>query len=78
MPGFYDALNSLKPKKLKKHYVKIEGVDVEVNLKKKLEIQQVGEANYFCQQVANGMIVCKKPIVSKEQKQTVLCWVWRL
>ena len=72
MPGFFEALNNLEPKKPKKHYVKIEGVDVEVNLKQKLEIQQVGEANYFCQQMANGMIVCRKPIVPKEQKQPVL------
>ena len=72
MPGFFDALEKFKGKADKKHFVDIDGQNIEVTLKQKLEIQQSGEDNYFCQKGPNGIIVCKKPLVPREQKQKQL------
>lgn len=72
MPGFYDALNNRNTNLQKKHFVTIQGQNIEVSLEQKLQIQKAGEDAYFCQKGPNGIIVCKKPIVPKEQKQTQL------
>ena len=72
MPGFFDALEKFKGKADKKHFVDIDGQNIEVTLKQKLEIQRSGEDSYFCQKGPNGLIVCKKPLIPKEQKQTQL------
>ena len=65
MPGFFEALEKFKDKKTKKHFVS-------VSLEQKLEVQRVGETEYFCKKGPNGSVICKKPIVPKEQQQTSL------
>ena len=73
MPGFFEALEKFKNKEQKKHFVTIEGQELEVSLEQKLQIQKAGEDAYFCQKGPNGVIICKKPIVPREQKQSQLC-----
>lgn len=46
MSGLFDALKNFKPVS-KKHFVTVEGKQVEVSLKQKLEIIQHGEENYI-------------------------------
>ena len=72
MPGFFEALENFKHKEIKKHTVVIQGQSVEVSLEQKLEIQQAGEDAWMLQKGPTGMIVCRKPIIPKEQKQTQL------
>ena len=72
MPGFFEALEKFKNKEPKKHFVNIDGNNIEVSLKQKLDIQRSGETNYFCQKGPNGIVICKSPIVPKEQQQAVL------
>ena len=72
MPGFFDALEKFKGKPHKKHFVDIDDQHIEVTLEQKLETQQSGEDSYVCQKGPNGMIVCKKPVIRREQKQKQL------
>jgi hypothetical protein len=72
MPGFFEALDNFKNKEVKKHTVMIQGESVEVSLEQKLEIQQSGENAWMLQKGPTGMIVCRKPIIPKEQRQTEL------
>ena len=72
MPGLFEALDNFKNKETKKHTVVIQGESVEVSLEQKLEIQQSGENAWMLQKGPTGMIVCCKPIIPKEQKQTEL------
>ena len=72
MPGFFEALEKFKDKAEKKHFVTIEGQSLQVDLSKKLEIQRVGESNYFCQKGPNGAIICRKPNMPPEQRQPQL------
>ena len=72
MPGFFEALDNFKNKETKKHTVVIQGESVEVSLEQKLEIQQLGENAWMLQKGPTGMMVCRKPIVPKEQRQTEL------
>lgn len=46
MPGFFEAINNIKPV-VKKHMVTIQGKQIEVDLQKKLEIQSKGEDKYM-------------------------------
>ena len=72
MPGFFEALDNFKNKETKKHTVVIQGESVEVSLVQKLEIQQSGENAWMLQKGPTGMMVCRKPVVPKEQRQTEL------
>jgi hypothetical protein len=72
MPGFFEALDNFKNKETKKYTVVIQGESVEVSLEQKLEIQQSGEDVWMLQKGPAGMMVCRKPIVPKEQRQTEL------
>ena len=56
MPGFFEAINRLKPVVKKKHTVIIQGQSIEVSLEKKLEIQKAGECNYM---IKNGKITLR-------------------
>lgn len=75
MPGFFEALEKFKDKKTKKHFVSVDGETIEVSLEQKLEVQRVGETEYFCKKGPNGSVICKKPVVPKEQQQTMLAKV---
>ena len=72
MPGFFEALDNFKNKSVKKHFVTIDEQQIEVSLLQKLDILKSGEENYFCQKGPNGEIICKRPVVPKEQQQTQL------
>ena len=64
MPGFFEALENLKPKK-KVHTVTIQGQSVVVTLEKKLEIMQAGEDAYTWKK---GEVVKKKRIPAEQQQ----------
>ena len=73
MPGFFEALDKFdKNRKPNKHFVSIDGLNIETTLEQKLQIQKTGEDAWMCQKGPNGIILCKKPIVPVEQKQTQL------
>jgi hypothetical protein len=72
MPGFFEALDNFKNKETKKYTVVIQGESVEVSLEQKLEIQQSGENAWMLQKGPTGMMICRKPNVPKEQRQTEL------
>ena len=72
MPGFFEALDNFKNKETKKHTVVIQGESVEVSLEQKLEIQQSVENAWMLQKGPTGMMICRKPNVPKEQRQTEL------
>ena len=73
MPGFFEALDKFdKNRKPNKHFVTIDGLNIETTLEQKLQIQRTGEHAWMCQKGPNGIILCKKPIVPAEQKQTQL------
>lgn len=72
MPGFFEAFNKFKNKNEKKHFVTVDKQQVEVSLQQKLDILKAGEENYFCQRGPNGAVICRRPIVPKEQQQTQL------
>ena len=57
MPGFFEALDKFKNKSDKKHFVTIDEEQIEVSLLQKGQ---------------NGAIICKRPVVPKEQQQTQL------
>jgi hypothetical protein len=72
MPSFFEALDNFKNKEVKKHTVVIQGQSVEVSLEQKLEIQHSGEDSWMLQKGPTGMMVCRKPVIPKEQRQTEL------
>ncbi len=47
MQELFKALDILKTNKVKKHFVKIQGKEVEVSIQEKVEIIQNGENNYI-------------------------------
>ncbi len=47
MQELFKALDILKTNKVKKHFVKIQGKEIEVSIQEKLEIIQNGENNYI-------------------------------
>ena len=47
MQELFKALEIQKTNKIKKHFVKIQGKEVEVSLEEKLEIIRNGESNYI-------------------------------
>ena len=68
MPGFFEALDNLKPKK-KVHTVTIKGQSVVVTLEKKLEVMKYGEDAYEWK--TNIEFVRKKRIPA-EQRQPLM------
>ena len=60
MKELFRALDIQKNNKVKKHFVKIQGKEVEVSLEEKLEIIRNGESNY----ILEGMTPVKvEPII---------------
>ena len=60
MQELFRALDIQKNNKVKKHFVKIQGMEVEVSLEEKLEIIRNGESNY----ILEGMTPVKvEPII---------------
>ena len=60
MQELFRALDIQKNNKVKKHFVKIQGKEVEVSLEEKLEIIRNGESNY----ILEGMTPVKvEPII---------------
>jgi hypothetical protein len=47
MQELFKALDVLKNNKVKKHFVKIQGKEVEVSMQEKIEITKNGESNYI-------------------------------
>ena len=47
MQELFKALDILKTNKVKKHFVKIQGKEVEVSIQEKVEIIRNGESNYI-------------------------------
>ena len=68
MPGFFEALENLKPQKRQPYVVTIEGLSIVVSLERKLEIMRVGEDAYMWQK---GEVVKKKRIPA-EQRQPLM------
>ena len=56
MPGFFEAMAQL-PERNKKHYVKIQGKEIEVSLEKKLQVQRAGEEMF----ILKGNEIIEKP-----------------
>ena len=59
MTEFFKAFENLAPQKKKVHTVNIQGKEIEVNLAKKLEIQQAGEDKYMLEN--NEVVLRPKP-----------------
>ena len=73
MPGFFEALANMPPRKEKKHFITVEGRRREVTLEKSLWALQHGEQNLI---MRNGEIVVKPapkpmtvyPVLEKAEK----------
>ena len=59
MPGFFEAMAGRPRPVVKKHVVTIQGKEIEVDLAKKLEIQQAGEDKYMLEN--NEVVLRPKP-----------------
>lgn len=70
MSEIFKALNNLKVKPIKKHFVEVEGKQVEVSLDKKLEIMSRGTQHYTLS-YADGKteVIVKPPKVPKAKTQ---------
>ena len=68
MPGFFEALENIKPKK-KVHTVTIQGQSVVVTLEKKLEVMKHGEDAYEWK--TNTEFVRKKRLPAEQRQPTL-------
>jgi len=72
MSELFKALQQLKPRPEKKHYVNIEGKQYQVSLKKKLEIMNNGEENYMIKPAKFGPQMILKPTPKRKHRYSVL------
>jgi hypothetical protein len=65
MQELFKALSGIPKPREKKHFVNVEGKQFEVSLKRKLEMQRVGEQNYLAKTTKFGTEFILKPKLSQ-------------
>lgn len=68
MSSIFEALRNRPKKEPKKHFVSIDGKQIEVSLAKKLEIQKHGEQNYMLE----DQQIVRRPVKKIKSKFTKL------